>query len=147
MRAKVENFAAALLDHVKTSEELMILLNYDYKNPIWISGERQTLDRLKLAIKFKQKKFVAHPNVQQLLGTIWYEGVPGFRRKNLFGQIIQLIKLSTMFPVYCMAFMIAPKCKMGLFVRKPFVKFICHSSSYVFFLSKLKLKTDTSIVV
>ena len=28
--------------------------------------------RLKLAIKYGQKKFVAHPNVQQLLASIWY---------------------------------------------------------------------------
>ena len=29
--------------------------------------------RLKLAIKYGQKKFVAHPNVQQLLASIWYD--------------------------------------------------------------------------
>ena len=44
------------------------------------------MERLKLAIKCKQKSFVAHPNVQQLLGSIWYEGVPGFRRLNIFHQ-------------------------------------------------------------
>ena len=47
---------------------------------VWSPGTHQTLDRLKLAIKCKQKSFVAHPNVQQMLGSIWYEGVPGFRR-------------------------------------------------------------------
>ncbi|KAJ3658093.1 hypothetical protein Zmor_009853 [Zophobas morio] len=134
MKAKVEKFAAVLLDHVKTSEELMVLLNYDYRNPSWVSGERQSLARLKLAIKYKQKMFVAHPNVQQLLGTIWYDGVPGFRRKNLFGQVLQLMKLTIMFPIYCVIYMVAPTSRMGLFVTKPFVRFICHSSSYVFFL-------------
>ncbi|KAH0809948.1 hypothetical protein GEV33_012846 [Tenebrio molitor] len=92
LRVKVEDFAALLLDHVKTSEELMVVLNYNHNNPAWTSGDRQTLERLKLAIKYKQKKFVAHPNVQQLLGTIWYEGLPGFRRKNLFGQITQIMR-------------------------------------------------------
>ncbi|KYB27779.1 Transient receptor potential protein-like Protein [Tribolium castaneum] len=134
MRTVVENFAALLLDHVKTSEELMILLNYDEKNPSWVLGEQQTLGRLKLAIKFKQKKFVAHPNVQQILGTIWYEGLPGFRRKNLFGQTLQLMRLSAMFTVYCLVYMLLPTSKMGLFIKKPFVKFICHSSSYILFL-------------
>ena len=38
----------------------------------WNPGQTQTLDRLKLALKCKQKTFVAHPNVQQLLTTIWY---------------------------------------------------------------------------
>jgi hypothetical protein len=135
----VEDFAALLLDHVKTSEELMVVLNYNHNNPAWTSGDRQTLERLKLAIKYKQKKFVAHPNVQQLLGTIWYEGLPGFRRKNLFGQITQIVRLSAMFPIYCVVYMLAPRSKMAMFMRKPFVKFICHSSSYLFFLGEHRL--------
>jgi transient receptor potential cation channel subfamily C protein 4 len=47
------------------------MLNYDLEGEIWDPGETQTLERLKLALKCKQKAFVAHPNVQQLLATIW----------------------------------------------------------------------------
>ena len=50
-------------------------------------GDIQSLERLKLAITFKQKAFVAHSSVQQLLASIWYEGLPGFRRKNVFRQV------------------------------------------------------------
>ena len=32
-------------------------------------------------------QFVAHPNVQQLLASIWYEGLPGFRQKNMVLQV------------------------------------------------------------
>lgn len=80
-------------------------------------------------------KFVAHPNVQQLLAAIWYEGLPGFRRKSPVGQITQVAKLGAMFPVYSMIYMIAPNSLMGQFMKKPFVKFIVHSASYAFFLS------------
>lgn len=139
MRQKVENFAMSLLDHVRTSDELMVMLNYDHKDPHWVSGDRQTLGRLKLAIKYKQKKFVAHPNVQQLLAAIWYEGVPGFRRKNVFGQGLQIIKFAITFPFYCMVYMVAPMSRRALFMKRPFVKFICHSSSYLFFLGKVCL--------
>lgn len=41
---------------------------------VWEPGDHQSLDRLKLAINYKQKQFVAHPSVQQLLASIWYEG-------------------------------------------------------------------------
>lgn len=81
-------------------------------------------------------KFVAHPNVQQLLAAIWYDGLPGFRRKNMVGQFIDVGKLAAMFPVYSSIYMLSPTSPMGLFMKKPFVKFICHSSSYAFFLSK-----------
>ncbi len=69
---KVQEFATALLDHARTSYELEIMLNYDEEDDdVWDPGETQTLQRLKLALKCKQKAFVAHPNVQQLLATIW----------------------------------------------------------------------------
>ena len=51
-------------------------------------GETQPLSRLKLAIEYKQKAFVAHPSVQQLLASIWYEGLPGFRRKHVVRQVM-----------------------------------------------------------
>lgn len=55
MRNQVQAFASALLDHARTSNELEIMLNYDPDGDIWVPGERQTLERLKLAIKYKQK--------------------------------------------------------------------------------------------
>ncbi|XP_054291053.1 transient receptor potential protein-like [Macrosteles quadrilineatus] len=138
MRAQTQEFATSLLDHARTSNELEIMLNYDPESiEPWEIGERQTLDRLKLAIKYKQKKFVAHPNVQQLLAAIWYEGLPGFRRKSMMGQMMQVGQLGAMFPVYSTIYMMAPKSKMALFMKKPFVKFICHSASYACFLSLL----------
>ncbi|XP_045478716.1 transient receptor potential protein [Harmonia axyridis] len=137
MRGKVQTFATALLHHVRSSYELEVMLNYDPTGETWDPGEHQSLERLKLAIKYKQKQFVAHPNVQQLLAAIWYEGLPGFRRKNLVGQSIQVAKLGAMFPVYCTVYIFAPKSTMGSFMNKPFVKFICNSSSYAFFLMLL----------
>lgn len=56
MRSKVQEFAACLLDYARTSEELNVMLNY---GPSWCDGNRScdqhTLERLKLAIKYKQK--------------------------------------------------------------------------------------------
>lgn len=76
MRQSVQDFAKMLLDHSRTSQELEIMLNYnsDVGADVWEPGDHQSLDRLKLAIKYKQKQFVAHPSVQQLLASIWYEG-------------------------------------------------------------------------
>lgn len=55
MRANVQQFATSLLDHARTSYELEIILNYDPDGDFWEPGERQTLERLKLAINYKQK--------------------------------------------------------------------------------------------
>ncbi|XP_072746647.1 transient receptor potential protein isoform X2 [Anoplolepis gracilipes] len=142
MREQTQQFSTALLDHARTSYELEIMLNYNPTGENWDPGERQTLDRLKLAIKYKQKQFVSHPNVQQLLAAIWYDGLPGFRRKSVMAQLLEVGKLGAMFPVYSTIYMIAPTSQMGLFMKKPFVKFICHSASYAFFLMLLGMASQ-----
>ncbi|GFQ96127.1 transient receptor potential-gamma protein [Trichonephila clavata] len=134
LRKKCEQYATALLDHTRTSYELEVMLNYDPKGPLYQKGERMKLERLKLAIICKQKTFVAHPNVQQLLASVWYEGSPGFRRKHMVGQLIDISKMAMMFPVYSIAYMMAPNSSLGHTMKKPFTKFIAHSSAYCFFL-------------
>lgn len=100
------------------------------------------LARLRLAIVCKQKTFCAHPNIQELLATMWYENLPGFRRRNAFAQIIQVILIGLMFPVYSVAYLVAPRSQLGRYIKKPFIKFICHSASYITFLVVLILASQ-----
>lgn len=55
MRSSVQEFATSLLDYVRSSKELEIMLNYDPDGEPWEAGDHQSLERLKLAIKYKQK--------------------------------------------------------------------------------------------
>lgn len=82
-------------------------------------------------------QFVAHPNIQQLLAALWYEGVPGFRRKSAAEKLFIIFRVVFFFPLYCVMYMIAPNCSSGKLMRKPFMKFLIHASSYLFFLRKL----------
>lgn len=54
LKQKVQTFAVALLDHVRTNQELKIILNYDPECED-IDDENH-LERVKLAIDFKQKR-------------------------------------------------------------------------------------------
>lgn len=59
LRRQCQDFATALLDHTRTSNELEVMLNHDPTNlsgPMFEHGERMHLNRLKLAIKLRQKK-------------------------------------------------------------------------------------------
>ncbi|XP_063823102.1 transient receptor potential-gamma protein-like isoform X2 [Ostrinia nubilalis] len=147
LRAQCQEFATALLDHTRTSHELQVLLNHETgapQAPLPEPGapERMRLSRLKLAIKLRQKKFVAHPNVQQLLASIWYESVPGFRRKNMLLQAAEMVRIGAMFPLYALAYVAAPHSAAGRTLRKPFIKFLCHSASYFMFLFLLILASQ-----
>ncbi|VDL85243.1 unnamed protein product [Schistocephalus solidus] len=147
---KCQEFATALLEQTRGSAELAIVLNYHtgssdaYEQdaiymPCGADGQRMKLSRLKLAIKYKQKKFVAHPHCQQLLASLWYEGLPGFRRKHVSVQVATITIICLLFPIICTCYLIAPESHIGNMLHKPFIKFLCQSSAYVSFLALLTL--------
>ncbi|KAK9680688.1 Transient receptor ion channel II [Popillia japonica] len=142
LRKQCQQFAVDLLHQSRTSEELAIILNHDPDKPSYEVGEQMTLARLELAITYKQKKFVAHPNIQQLLAALWYEGVPGFRRKSSIRKFFIISKVGLLFPLYCLVYMVAPETYLGKIVRKPFMKFLIHAFSYIFFIIILMLDSQ-----
>ncbi|CAF1024320.1 unnamed protein product [Adineta steineri] len=131
-----QEYSAALLAETRSSKELEIILNYDADNPPVVSEttEKMHLSRLKLAIRYKQKKFVSHSHCQQLLASLWYEGLPGFRRRHSAIKILITSLVGLLFPVLSIAYLLSPRSSIGRIMRQPFIKFICHSISYIFFL-------------
>ena len=81
---------------------------------------------------------MAHPNVQQLLASIWYEGLPGFRQMNMILQFLEVCRIGILFPFFSLAYVICPWAAWSQKLRKPFIKFICTSSSYFTFLCEYK---------
>ncbi|CAH8586019.1 unnamed protein product [Schistosoma margrebowiei] len=153
LEAKCQKFATDMLAQTRSSAELSIVLNHytgadvsgchvsgvDHQSLSEDINERMQLSRLKLAIRYGQKQFVAHPHCQQLLAAIWYEGLPGFRQKPVFAQLTTIGTLCSLFPLLATFYMLAPHSKLGSMMRKPFIKFLCHSSSYLSFLALLTL--------
>jgi hypothetical protein len=45
-----------------------------------------------------------------------------------------------LFPVFSIAYLLMPRSSIGLIMRQPFIKFICHSVSYIFFLSMYSIQ-------
>ncbi|XP_055893356.1 short transient receptor potential channel 4-like isoform X3 [Biomphalaria glabrata] len=139
LAVKCQEFAVDLLEQTRGSRELAIILNHDNTTTDEQNCDKVRLSRLKLAIKYKQKKFVAHPNCQQLLASMWYEGLPGFRRRSILSKLTIMAIIGFLFPVLSIVYLIAPKCSIGQLITKPFVKFMIHCSSYIVFLFLLIL--------
>ncbi|XP_075055126.1 short transient receptor potential channel 4 isoform X2 [Mixophyes fleayi] len=78
--------------------------------------------------------FVAQPNCQQLLASRWYDEFPGWRRRHWAVKMATCVIIGILFPFFSMCYLIAPKSNLGLFIRKPFIKFICHTASHLTFL-------------
>uniref|UniRef100_A0A673K3F2 Short transient receptor potential channel 4-like n=1 Tax=Sinocyclocheilus rhinocerous TaxID=307959 RepID=A0A673K3F2_9TELE len=137
-----KQFAKDLLDQTRSSRELELILNYrDDINLLEDEGNND-LSRLKLAIKYHQKEFVAQPNCQQLLASRWYDEFSGWRRRHWASKFITCMFIGFLFPFFSLLYLIAPKSQYGLFIRKPFIKFICHTASYLTFLILLLLASQ-----
>ncbi|KAM9332019.1 short transient receptor potential channel 4-like isoform 2-T2 [Pholidichthys leucotaenia] len=137
-----KQFAKDLLDQTRSSRELEMILNYrDDINLLEEEGNND-LARLKLAIKYHQKEFVAQPNCQQLLASRWYDEFPGWRRRHWAGKFFTCVFIGLLYPLFAVCYLIAPKSRYGLFIRKPFIKFICHTASYLTFLFLLLLASQ-----
>lgn len=56
--------------------------------------------------------------------------------------MLTCVVIGLLFPVFSVCYLIAPKSPLGLFIRKPFIKFICHTASYLTFLFLLLLASQ-----
>lgn len=45
-------------------------------------------------------QFVAQPNCQQLLATLWYDGFPGWRRRHWAVKLVTCFIIGLLFPVF-----------------------------------------------
>ncbi|XP_029535881.1 short transient receptor potential channel 4-like [Oncorhynchus nerka] len=137
-----KQFAKDLLDQTRSSRELELILNYrDDINPL-LDENTNDLARLKLAIKYTQKEFVAQPNCQQLLASRWYDEFPGWRRRHWAGKFLTCVFIGLLFPLFSLCYLVSPKSRYGHFIRQPFIKFICHTTSYLTFLFLLLLASQ-----
>ncbi|KAB0373005.1 hypothetical protein FD755_015758 [Muntiacus reevesi] len=94
------------------------------------------------SVKMGGGRFVAQPNCQQLLASRWYDEFPGWRRRHWAVKMVTCFIVGLLFPVFSVCYLIAPKSPLGLFIRKPFIKFICHTASYLTFLFLLLLASQ-----
>ncbi|XP_074536174.1 short transient receptor potential channel 6 [Halichoeres trimaculatus] len=135
-----KDFVVGLLDLCRNTEEVKAILNGDTEScQSSQTISRQNLIRLKLAIKYEVKKFVAHPNCQQQLLSIWYENLSGLRQQTTAVKILLVLGVAAGLPVLALMYWIAPSSKLGKLMCGPFLKFVAHAASFIIFLCLLIL--------
>ncbi|KAK7474523.1 hypothetical protein BaRGS_00034217, partial [Batillaria attramentaria] len=145
-----KKYACDLLEQCRSSEEVIAVLNKvsdSDEEDEEVDTDKLTLSRLKLALKYEQKQFVAHPHCQQLLTSIWYEGLPGWRKRNGVMKFLTCIGLIFLLPFMAVYYLIFPRSKIGQLLRSPFMKFLYHSSSFGVFLFLLTCASTDIVTV
>uniref|UniRef100_A0A8C1V2S1 Transient receptor potential cation channel, subfamily C, member 7b n=1 Tax=Cyprinus carpio TaxID=7962 RepID=A0A8C1V2S1_CYPCA len=87
-------------------------------------------------------KFVAHPNCQQQLLTIWYENLSGLRQQSIGVKCLTVLGVTVGLPFLAIAYWIMPCSKLGQILRSPFMKFVAHAVSFTIFLGLLVLNAS-----
>ncbi|XP_019647217.1 PREDICTED: transient-receptor-potential-like protein [Branchiostoma belcheri] len=134
-------YPVELLDQCRSSVELNTILNQENAEDDGIDEDHQgpSLYRLKLALKYEQKQFVAHPHCQQLLTAMWHDGLPGWRRRSVLAKLLVVMTLMTLMPIVAVCYVISPRSRMGRFMRYPFIKFVSQAGSFAVFLILLTM--------
>ncbi|XP_066290784.1 short transient receptor potential channel 7-like isoform X1 [Branchiostoma lanceolatum] len=148
-----EQYAVDLLDQCRTLEEINAVLNepWEDKKPGEHPGEDEAEDeeldddmlllpRIKLAIRYGQKRFVSHPNCQQPLYDLWYTTAPT-SRPTFFLKLFMFIVVTAMLPILMMAYWLAPNSKIANFMKRPLMKFSLFAASYFIFLALLVVQS------
>ncbi|XP_077589652.1 short transient receptor potential channel 7b [Stigmatopora nigra] len=137
-----KDFVVGVLDLCRDTEEVEAIVNGDVDLCPPSPYNRPCLSRVKLAIKYEVKKFVAHPNCQQQLLTIWYENLPGLRQQSVGVKCWSVLGVTVGLPFLALAYWIAPCSKLGQILRSPFMKFVAHAVSFSIFLGLLVLNAS-----
>uniref|UniRef100_A0A6J0SQF9 Short transient receptor potential channel 3 isoform X1 n=1 Tax=Pogona vitticeps TaxID=103695 RepID=A0A6J0SQF9_9SAUR len=133
-----KDFVVGVLDLCRDSEEVEAILNGDLEaEPVETQRHRASLSRVKLAIKYEVKKFVAHPNCQQQLLTIWYENLSGLREQAIAIKCLVVLVVALGLPFLAVGYWMAPCSRLGKVLRSPFMKFVAHAASFIIFLGLL----------
>ncbi|ROL41079.1 Short transient receptor potential channel 7 [Anabarilius grahami] len=137
-----KDFVVGVLDLCRDTEEVEAILNGDVDQIPPAEHQRPCLSRIKLAIKYEVKKFVAHPNCQQQLLTIWYENLSGLRQQSISVKCLTVLGVTVGLPFLAIAYWIVPCSKLGQILRSPFMKFVAHAVSFTIFLGLLILNAS-----
>nr|XP_006003125.1 PREDICTED: short transient receptor potential channel 2-like [Latimeria chalumnae] len=134
-----QDFAVELLGMCRNQSEVTAVLNdsgddtEDLDNQAFEEGI-PNLSRLRLAVNYNQKRFVAHPICQQVLSSIWCQSLSSWRGSRTTWKLFIAFGAFITMPLLCLMYWLAPKSKVGKTLKIPVIKFILHSASYLWFL-------------
>lgn len=129
-------FALGLLDECKTSKEQTTVLNFPGSEASKGEFCEESLGLVHSAIAYGQKEFVAHPFCQHLVMSCVFRGVP-WRTQSIAFRILYVLFQVLIYPMMAFMYFFFPFLRISRKIKRPFIKFVNHTTSFVIFLSLL----------
>ncbi|XP_029161945.1 short transient receptor potential channel 5-like [Nylanderia fulva] len=135
---EVSDFATDLIGFARTAEEVECVLKQ-----ITGFGRSSTFayPRLLLALDYKQKNFVAHPNIQQIVENAWIGTWHEWKVRSTWLKCLSMILQIGMLPIVAFIVLFAPNSKQTKFYEIPVNKFLSSVANYLIFLTFVFLQS------
>ncbi|CAH1986545.1 unnamed protein product [Acanthoscelides obtectus] len=130
LAADVSDFAVDLIACCRSTNEMELIL----MRGAGIYTHTFTFPRLVLAMDCKQKKFVAHPNTQQIVEAAWCGDWHEYKIKGFTVKLLYPIARIITLPVILIMCIITPRHPLVKHWSIPLNKMISHIAAYVVFL-------------
>ncbi|RLU21339.1 hypothetical protein DMN91_005712 [Ooceraea biroi] len=138
LSSEVSQFATDLIGCARKAEEVECVLKQ-------IAGFGRTSSfmypRLLLALDYKQKTFVAHSNVQQLVESKWIGTWHEWKVRSTWLKCLSVIPQIGMLPVMALVMLLTPNSKRAKFYEIPVNKFLSSVANYLIFLTFVFLQS------
>ncbi|XP_072398576.1 short transient receptor potential channel 5-like [Diabrotica undecimpunctata] len=136
---EVGTFAVDLIACCRSTTEMELILTQSTGLP---SSTAFQFPRLTLAMDYKQKTFVAHPNTQQIVESAWSGDWHEYILKPQIIKLLYPIGRALMLPVITFMCLLMPSSALVQFWSIPINKMLSHISSYGIFLVIIFLESN-----
>ncbi|XP_012142580.2 short transient receptor potential channel 4 isoform X2 [Megachile rotundata] len=135
----VAQFATDLIACARSVEEVEVILQ---QSTGFAHSSKFLYPRLLFALSIKQRTFVAHPNVQQLMSSKWVEGWYEWKIMPMWMKCIHVAFRIVLLPVMLVVVLFAPNSRWSKRWQSPVNKFISSTASYLVFLLVVFLQSN-----
>ena len=138
---EISNFAVELIGCCRSTEEMDLILR-----------QRNGLDfptqfvypRLILAMDYKQKEFVSHPNTQQMVETAWRGDFHDWKFKSILVKNLYPFWKFALLPIVTVLCVVMPRHNLVKHYSIPLTRMLTHTASYLLFLIIIFLESNMS---
>lgn len=138
LSVEISNFAVDLIACCRSTSEMELIL----KQAAGMSSRIYSLPRLALAMDYKQKTFVAHPNTQQIVEATWNGDWHEYKLKSHFVHyLLPVIRICAL-PILALMCLAMPNHSLTKHWSIPLNKMISHIAAYLVFLVIIFLESN-----
>ncbi|KAG7190878.1 hypothetical protein KM043_006939 [Ampulex compressa] len=139
LSARVSQFATDLIGCARKGEEVEVMLK---RTTGFAHSSKFLYPRLLFALHYKQRTFVAHPNVQQLVESKWIGEWYEWKIMTTWRKCLSVVVRIFLLPLIVIVLFIAPNSRKAKFWQLPVNKFLSSIASYLVFLTVVFLESN-----